>query len=243
MELIMINKTARLCMTVLLLGASTPLWAEEAKPDDHVSFNLMAESWVTTTTARVVVTVDAAVAGSAAGGMRAEMQKAVSAVAKADWRLTSFTRNQDATGLERWNASYEARLPENDLAGLHDSAKKASKAGLQLTVNAIAFDPTLAEIEATKAKLRTDLYKQANDQLATLNSAIPTRQYRISALDFAENGMPVMPPRPMMMAKTVTMNSMASPGAADSEDSMEHAEKIVQQVQVTFAALPPIAGK
>lgn len=235
-------KTARLFTTALMLAAA-PAWAEEYKPDDMVTFNLAAEGWVTTTTARVTVNVDAAMTGAAAGNMRGEMQKAVNGLAKAEWRLISFSRSQDSSGLERWNASFEARVPESDLAGIHDTAKKASKAGMQLTVNDIAFDPTLAETETVKAKLRTDLYKQANEQLAALNAAIPGRQYRISALTFGAPGsfVPPMAPRPMMM-KAAAMGG-AEGMAVASDSSMARAEKITQDVQVIFSAVAPVAAK
>lgn len=243
---------ARLCLALLLCGVAMPALADEAKPDDRVTLNLQAENWVTTSTARVVLQVDAAVAGSNAGSMREAMQKAVEAVVKADWRLTGFSRNSDATGLERWNASYEARVPESALGGIHDTVKKASKAGMQLTVGEIAFDPTLAETEAAQAKLRNDIYKQANDQLTALNTAIPGRQYRIGAIDFMPS-QGIVPAMPMMMARPmmgrVAAMSAGSSGMAESTDmaaeapEMQRSQKIAVQAQVTFNALPPVAGK
>ncbi len=238
-------RTATLSLAALLFSAAPVLAEEDFKPDDRVSFMLSTEGWATTTTARVVVSVDAAVSGAAAGNARADMQKAVGNIAKADWRLTDFSRSQDTTGLERWNASFEARIPESELGGIHDAAKKASKAGMQLTVQEVAFDPTLAEVETVKAKLRADLYKQANDQLGTINVAIPGRQYRITAIDFMNNSMPPMAPmmRPMMMAKNMAM--AASEGVAMAEDgaNMQRAEKIVMMAQVYYGAVAPVAGK
>jgi hypothetical protein len=224
----------------LILGVYVPeARAETAKPDDAITFNLAAEGWATTTQARVSVTVDAALSGAAASTARSDMQKAVNGIAKAEWRLTHFNRMQDATGLERWNAGFEARVPENELGGLHEVAKKSSKAGMQLTISDIAFDPTLAEIEATKAKLRLELYKQANDQLAALNAAIPGRQYRIGMMSFMDAGSAPTVQRGMML-KAVAMSADAS-GAPEAA-SMERAEKIVQQVQVSYAAVPPVAS-
>lgn len=236
---------ATLCLAALLCS-TTPAQAEEGyKPDDRVSFMLSTEGWATTTTARVVVSVDAAVSGAAAGNARADMQKAVGSVVKADWRLTDFSRSQDPTGLERWNASFEARIPEGELGGIHDAAKKASKAGMQLTVQEVAFDPTLAEIESVKAKLRADLYKQANDQLATINTTIPGRAYRITAIDFMNNNMPSMPPmvRPMAMAKSMAMTASAGVAMAEDGQNMQRAEKIVMMAQVYYGAVAPVAGK
>ena len=237
------TKAPRLLLALLLLCAALPAQAEEGyKPDDQVAFDLSAEGWATTTTARVTVNVDAAGAGSTSGTMRDDMQKAVNNLVKTEWRLINFSRSQDQTGLERWNASFEARVPENQLGGIHDTAKKLGKAGLQLTIADIAFDPTLAEIETVKAKLRADLYKQIGDQLAALNTAFPGRQYRVGAINFNSMGMPpMMPPRPMMMKAT-----MAVAGGAEGMDyaaPMERAQKITQQVQIVFAALPPVAAK
>ncbi|MEJ0061609.1 MAG: hypothetical protein WDO70_00005, partial [Alphaproteobacteria bacterium] len=229
-------------LSALLAFMAVPAFAEDFKPDDYVALDLNAEAWVTTTTARVTVNVDAAVASNAAGTMRADMLKAVSDVAKAEWRLTNFSRGEDQTGLERWNASFESRLPENQLSGLHDAAKKASKAGMQLTVAEIAFDPTLAEVEAVKAKLRADLYKQAGDQLAALNAAFPNRQYRAGAIDFTGGMMPMMgrPPMPMMMK---TMAGSTEGFAPASDQSMERGQKLTQHARVTFSALPPAPAK
>ncbi len=245
---------ARLCLALLLSGTAMPVVAEEVKLDDRVTLSLQAENWVNTSTARVVVQVDAAVAGSNAGSMREAMQKAVNDIVKTEWRLTGFSRGTDATGLERWNASYEARVPESALGGIHDTVKKASKAGMQLTVGEIAFDPTLAETEAAQAKLRADIYKQANDQLAALNTAIPGRQFRIGAIDFVPSQGMVPPPMPMMMARpmmgrAVAMSAASSGGMTEGTDmaaeapEMQRSQKIAVQAQITFNALPPVAGK
>lgn len=212
--------------------------ADEAKPDDRVSFTLSAEDWVTTKTARVVARVDSAVAASATGTARAEMIKAVNNLASGDWRLTEFNRMPDQTGLERWTALFEARLPESNLGGLADTAKKLSKSGMQLTVNAIDFSPTLDEVEAVRAALRVQLYKKIGDQLAALNNAIPGRNYRIASVDL-NNGDGMMV-QPFALKNNMAMASMASaPSAADAGD-MERAEKIRLTAQVVYAALPEV---
>ncbi|MGB4102153.1 MAG: SIMPL domain-containing protein [Alphaproteobacteria bacterium] len=233
---------ARFLLALLLTCAAVPAVAEEGyKPDDQVAFDLSTEGWATTTTARVTVVVDAAGAGSSTATMRDDMQKAVNTLAKADWRLVNFSRSQDQTGLERWNANFEARVPENQLGGIHDAAKKLGKAGMQITVADIAFDPTLAEIEEVRAALRADLYKQIGTQLTALNTAFPGRQYRVSTINFSSPGMPQMMARPMMMKATMAMAGASE--AMDASAPMERAQKISQQAQVVFAALPPVAAK
>ena len=233
-----------LLASLLALFLFMPLaYADDIKPDDSVVINLAAEDWITTKTARVVVGVEAAVTAQTTGTARADMQKAVNDLAKGDWRLTSFNRNQDQTGLERWSAQYEARLPETQLGGLNDAAKKGSKPGMQLTVFTIDFSPTLEERETTQNTLRTQIYKMANDQLAALNTALPGRNYRIAMIEFGSAGMPMPYAEPMALKRG--MVAAAAPMMADaagSEPAMERAEKATITARVVFAALPP-AGK
>ncbi|MFA6280858.1 MAG: hypothetical protein WC612_08780 [Bdellovibrionales bacterium] len=237
---------------MLILGftvgiGAPPAHAEEAKPDDSVVFDLSAEQWVTTKTARVMLSVEAAVTNNTAGTMRASMTKAVGDMVKADWRVVSFNRGQDQTGMERWSALYEARVPENELSGLSDKAKQNSKAGMQITVNNIDFSPTLEENQAATGQLRTQLYKMANEQLSALNATITGRSYRIAMIDFANEGMPHSP-RPAMFARGKammhTMEAMAggSPDG-DSMPPMERSEKLLLTARVVLSAVPPAASK
>lgn len=229
-------------LTALLLLICPPAYADDEKPDDSVIFTLATEDWVTTQTARVTVGVEAAVTAATTGTARAEMQKAVNELAKGDWRLTSFNRSQDQTGLERWSAQFEARLPEAQLGGLDDSAKKASKPGMQVTVYSIDFSPTLQERQAVQNQLRTQLYQQANQQLTALNNALPGRNYRIAMVDFS--GYEVMPQVAMM--KPQMMRAMAAPapmeGAVASDANMERAEKVTLSARIVLSALPPVAS-
>lgn len=225
---------------VLAFLLITPLaYADDIKPDDSVVINLAAEDWVTTKTARVVVGVEAAVTAQTTGTARADMQKAVNDLAKGDWRLTSFNRTQDQTGLERWSAQYEARLPEAQLGGLNDGAKKASKPGMQLSVFTIDFSPTLEERQTAQNTLRTQIYKMANDQLAALNAALPGRGYRIAMIEFGSTGMPVAYAEPMAMKRGMVAAAPMMADAAGGEPAMERAEKATIAARVVFAALPP----
>lgn len=214
------------------------------KQDDVVAFTLSAEGWVNTQTARVTMGVEAAVTGSTAGTMRANMTKAISDIVKADWRLVSFNRGQDSTGMERWSAIYEARVPEAQLGGLNEKAKQASKAGMQINVADIDFSPTLEETQATMAQLRAQIYKQANEQLATLNTAIQGRNYRIGQIAFGDAGTPPMPVRAFMAkARGPEMMTMASPSGDPVDSSMQRSEKIVVSAHVIYSAAPPALAK
>lgn len=202
--------------------------------DDRVVFELSSEDWVTTKTARVSINVEAAINAGNSGTMRADMFKAVNDLAKADWRLTSFNRSLDQTGLERWSTSFEARIPENQLTGLGDTVKKLSKAGMQLSVGMIDFSPTLEEMETARALVRAQIYKQANDQLAAINAAFPGRNYRIAIINFTTEDQPAQPqPRTLR-----NMSMMAVPAAAPMDASAERTEKVTLTAHVVFAASP-----
>ena len=220
--------------------------AEEFKPDDRVIFDVSAEDWVTTKTARVIADVEASVSGATAGTTRAAMTKALDDLVKTDWRLISFNRNQDQTGMERWSATFEARLPENLLSGLNENAKKVSKPGLQVSVSNIDFSPTLDETQTAMGLLRAKIYKMANDQLAALNTALPGRAYRIALINFTPEMMDGGT-KPMMlkamragghMDMTAAVEGMASPPAPLSAP-MERSEKITLTARVVLAVTPP----
>lgn len=204
---------------------------------DSVSLNMSVEEWVRSETARVSLIVDAASNGADAANLRAEIQKAAGVVAdKAEWRITRLDQRADEAGLDRWQAELEARLPEAQLANLADKAKKASRPGLQVRVGGVAFDPTLAEVEAAKAKLRESLYRQVTEEMKRLNAAFPDRQYRVGNLDFMDFE-PVPAPQPVMrsavanMAKAESMEFVA-PGVQDKL-------RLTARVMYSAFATPP----
>lgn len=217
--------------------------AEHEKPDDRVIFDVTAEDWVTTKTARVTANVNASVSGATAGTARASMEKALDDLVKTDWRLIAFNRGQDQTGMEFWNVTYEARLPENQLSGLNEKAKKLSKPGLQVAISNIDFSPTLDETQTAMGQVRSKIYKMANDQLAALNAAMPGRTYRIALVDFVPEDDNVAP-RPAMARlradKAMFMEANAGGTApAPAAAPMERSEKIVMTARVVLAATPP----
>jgi len=232
----------------LIVAATLPAFVAQAQDmpmrrmDDQVMLDLSAEDWVTTKTARVMVNVEAAVNASNSGTARGEMIKAVNDLVKADWRLTGFNRSEDQTGLERWSATFEARVLENQLNGLGDSVKKLSKAGMQLAIGSIDFSPTLEEMEAARGALRLQIYKQASEQLAALNGAIPGRNYRISMINFTNGEMP-MAPMPHVV-RGMSMLASATPVSSSMAESTpaERAEKVTLTARVVFAAPPESKG-
>lgn len=237
--------SALLLATALFSGIAFSAQAEEVKPDDQVVFTLSAENWVTTKTARVTLNVEAAVTASTSGTMRATMNKSVNDVVKAEWRLTGFSRSQDQTGMERWSAMYDARVPENELNGLDDKAKKVSKAGMQITVGNVDFSPTLDEVQEVINLTRTQIYKQANDQLTALNVALPGRGYRIASIDFVNTQAGpsyATKARPMLaMARGAAAGGAMMDASNEAMPAMEKSEKIMLSARIIMAAVPPVA--
>ena len=230
----------RIWILVAAATLATPLAIAQTPPppylyppqNDTVTLPLTLEDWVQTDTARTELAVDASLPGSDAGKVRADILGAVKSLAQgADWRFTAFDRNQDASGLEHWHAVIEARMAEAQLGGLSDRAKQASKPGLQIRVQTIDFSPTLAEVEAAKAKLRAEMYKKVNEALTQLNQAEPDRKYRIMRIDF--NGPITTPGAPKLM------RAMAAPAPEQDEGGISLSEKAQLRANVTFAAAAP----
>jgi hypothetical protein len=204
--------------------------------NDTVSMSLALEDWVTTETARTELAIDAAMPGSDAGKVRGEILNAVKGLAQAaEWRFTRFDREQDSTGLEHWHAVLEARLPEGQLGGLADRAKSASRPGLQIKEQTVDFSPTMAETEATRTKLRGEMYKRVNDALAQLNQAEPDRKYRIESINF---GFAAPQPINYPMARAAAM-PMLSASSAPETAGVSLAQKVEMTANVTFAARAP----
>lgn len=224
------------------LLAVTPLAFAQAEdtyaPDDTVYLDLATEGFVTTQTAKVMVTVDAAATDAQSGDLRDTMQKAIAGLVKGDWKLTSINRTSDDAGLTRWQAFYESRLPEGSLSGLAEKAQKISKPGLQLRIANIDFTPTLAETEAKRADLRAELYKRANEELARLNASLPGRSYRISGISFGgAMGSPAPMPQ-MMMAKAARAPMMTEAAMDSGSAGGQVAAHIDLTARVSFAARP-----
>lgn len=235
---------------LLLAALVLPTFAfagEEPKPDDMIAVTLSSEGWVQAKAARVTVSVNAAVVGEKASSTRDNMIKAVGDLAsKTEWRLISFNRNQDQTGIEQWYAVFEARLPESELGGIQAKAKAASKTGMQLAVQSVDFSPTLAEFEAVRAQIRKDLMAQATKELENVNAAYPDRKFRIAQISFGGAG-GIMQPQVMMMKGRMAMMDAqvaAAPqmeGVTNSMGGVETSQKIEMTANVTFAALAPVA--
>ena len=176
--------------------------------DGGVVLQLQSEQWVTTNTAEVIIGIDATLDKLGLLQARDSVLKNLSTLAKVDWHLTEFSQFPNESGLEQLHIAATARIPEAMLTSLRDQAKAISKPGLAFHVSAINFTPSLAEIENTKASLRSELYAAAQDEAARLNKVYHDQKYVVHSINFAE----VQPPMPPM-----AMNSLVALGDSSSK--------------------------
>jgi predicted secreted protein len=202
---------------------------------DQVVLQLSVEDWVQTQTARVTLEVNAAIQGGDAGKVRDEMVAASKKVAAGDWRIIHFDRSADASGLERWTASLEARLAEKDLGGIADRAKQGSRPGLQVTVGNVDFTPTLAETETARSRLRETLYKRVTEELGRLNAVAGDRKFRIARIDLNAG----QPRAYAVTASAAKMERAAPAPMMDGGGDLEVSQKVVLRAAVTLSANAP----
>jgi len=181
-----------------LCSLSHPSLAEGV-PQDRIVLELANEGWVETKTAEVIVSVNATMRQEQSANVRSDILKALGRLAPdAEWRITTFNRNADRSGLDSWYVQAQARIPDTQLDGMRQAAEKTSQPGMQITISAINFTPTLAEVEATRARLRADLYESAKAELAQVNKAFSMTPYHIGVINFTSQ-----PLAPMTQQGTV----------------------------------------
>jgi hypothetical protein len=224
-------------MSALPAAAQTP-WPPA---DDSITVQLSAEDYVTATTGKVTLSVDAALKNSDAAQTRKEIMAGAQKIAKANWRMVNFNHSTDQTGLTRWNAILEARLPEAQLTSLTDTAKSASRPGLQFTLSGTDMSPTLDEMESGRGKLRATLLAKANEELARINKNAGGRTYRIGDIQYGSFGMPMV--MPMARGKTAHMEMMAMDGAAVSGSAGGSSFSVDQKIEMTATVSFATAAK
>lgn len=203
-------------------------------PLNTISYPITLEKWATTNTAKVTISMDAALDKIGLADINSHVLENLNKLAaKADWHITQFNRNQDKSGLEGLHVEAEARLTQDVLPGLRYKAKTISKAGETYTVSAIDFSPSTAEMEATHAAARAEIYESAKQEIARLNQAYPEQHYFLRSVDFA-------PPSPgPVMYKT--MQVAEAPGPNVSNNAIPVNAKITETAQVVIGARVPKA--
>lgn len=225
----------------LALTAAAAAHAQTPPPEpDQIHLTLSVEDWVETKTAKVTARVDAAMRGAEAGAARGEALAVLAKTAEgALWRITEFSRAQDASGLERFAVTAEARLPEAQLGGLAERADAASRPGLKARIVNVDFTPTRAEREAKLAELRRALYAAVKAELAAANAVYDDRRYRVRLLSV--NGAHAGPAPQPRMTRAAPQALMMADGVAESfvGGGESVSEKLVLSAEVVLAAEPP----
>lgn len=224
---------AALLFALPAMASDSLMWPQR---DDTITVQLNAEDYVTATTAKVTLSVSAALKDADATATRKEILSSAQKIAKTPWRITSFNRSTDQAGLERWDAVLESRLPEAQLTGLTATAKSASRPGLQFTLAGTELTPTLDEMEAGRAKLRATLLAKANEELARVNKGAGGRNYRISDIQYGVSGMPMMNKAMPMMARGMAMDGAVA-SVPEQAEGLTADQKISMAATVMFATV------
>ncbi len=210
--------------------------AEERNPDDQVVLNLTSEGWVTTDTAVVHVTAEAIQQSETANELKKLITSSLDKLSdKSEWHFTNFSQSRDKTGLNRWRADAQARLPETALSSLRDKAKEISRPGFRLSIGHVDFSPSLAEFEKARHNLRKQLYGRIKAELEMLNSASSDRNYRLKDAFFGQpHAQPVM-----RQERASKMRMSAVRADASQAGNVGVARKLSLTVSVTFGAETP----
>lgn len=220
----------------LILGLSLLISPVIRADDDEkpllntVQLSLSGEKWVQSSTARVVVSVDAVLDKAGLEQTHQKLtQKLKQISGAAEWHITLFNRTQDPSGLEKVFVQAEARLPEGELSGLREHAEKVSKPGEKFEIQDVFFEPTLEDMERTRESLRSDLYEKAKKELERINSIYPDRKYFLHQLVF--DGL--LTPQPAQ-SKVFQAQMRAAVAAPEADVGITVSNKVHQNAYVIF---------
>ncbi len=206
-----------------------------------IHYQLSAEQWVSTSTANVIVTVDASLNQQAVDTIQQRINQGLQTIAKGDWQITDMQRNQDSSGLENIHVEAQARLPVAAIANVRNQAFTLSKPGIKYTVVDTQYAPTQADIEAARMVLRQKLYQQIATELKAVNQVYGDERYQLAQVNFTDgNVYTPQAPMPMMRANTQMMTAMAE-GSAPAAPSPTVNQKLTMSADVRLAA--PLATK
>ena len=228
-------KKITLSMAAALL-ISSPVLAECNPPPilNEINFHLNAEEWVQTTSAKLVVNINAALNKRTLGQMRQQIMTNLNKIAAGKWHITTFDRSQDSSGLEKLFVVAEARVNESALTNVNAEAQTLSEPGIKYTIDNVDFTPSMADIERAKMNLRKTIYHDAQTEIATLNSTYPNQKYALHDIQFGEftnmsSGIRAMPM--VMMAGGGSSNNNAN-------NAVSNLVKLTADVNIASKGLP-----
>ena len=221
-------------LLAVALAAAAPAAAEQPPPSDRIVLTVTEEAWVETDTARVVVQINSLLTDATAQEAAANPTAILDKVALGHWYITGSHRQQTDTGFERLLIVAEARLGQDALSGLYDKAKAASEKGREVRVLAVDFSPSLAEREATAAKLRQAVYAKAAAEAKAVAELFPSQGFRVHEVNFQGGGPVAAVPR-NVRSKAMAMSTEAMEDAGGSPGD-QVSERMILSATVVIAA-------
>jgi hypothetical protein len=227
---------------LMLLGmiCSIPAWADVDYSTllNKVTLQLQSEQWVTTKTALVYVSANAAVTDQGIANVQADVMNKLKQLSdKGEWHIMTFNRSLDQSGLESIQITAQARLPQTELAGLRTKAKAISKPGETFTIDNVQFTPSEDEYRQANSILRNNLYQQAKAEIDALNKVYPDQKYYLYSIDFIN----VNPVAPAPMVNNVYMEKAAA--VARMPVPISVGSKVQQQATVIIASMPDVLNQ
>lgn len=227
----------KLGCVVLGMMLATPVFADADMSTllNKVTLQLHAEKWVTTKTALVSVSVNAAVSDAGIEKIQNQvLEKLTQLSNQGEWHILNYTRQQDKSGLESIQISAQARLPQSELINLRSKTKNLSKPGETYTLDDVQFTPAEEDITQANSQLRNIVYQQAKAEIDTLNKMYPEQKYYLYRIDFNMNM-----PMPMMAASYNNTQAMAKVAVAP----LNVGNKMDMTATVTVASMPDTLAK
>lgn len=196
---------------------------------NKITLQLSAEQWVTTKNALVSVGVNASVAEIGLDKIQSQILDKLSKISnKGEWHIVSFNRSQDQSGLERVQVLAQARLPNNDLAGIRDRAKSISKPGETYTIDNVQLTPSEDELREANNVLRDMIYQQAKAELARINKNYPEQKYYVHDINFLNEVRPI----------AMSANALYMKGGESSAPALAVGDQLKVSATVVLAANP-----
>ncbi len=196
-----------------------------------VHYQASVEQWVTTQTALVTMGVDASLNQSGMDNIQSQVNASLKKLAdNVNWQMTTYERNQDASGLEKLHIEEQARLTSNQLTNIRTSTDKLSQPGVKYSIIDIQFTPSLAEMQAVNDSLRAQLYDKIKQEVNLLNKTYDQKFY-VNDVEFYSGDI-----QPLQSNNTNGYKTMALAAAPAPQPAATMSQRLVMSADVTLAS-------
>lgn len=176
------------------------LAAKNNKMLNSIVLELQSKVWNETSSAQVLIKVNATLSHQSLTEAKQQIMKNLTQIAAVKWHVVNYTRNQDASGLQRLQLQAQARLSEQQLASLQQRVDAVSKSGQKFSIANINFQPSLKALQATYQQLRDKIYVQAQQEVQRINKIYTSAHYFVHQISFVPNAAPIVRPHMMNFA-------------------------------------------